>query len=123
MSALRKIEMIETAAPKRTARLAEVISIVPPVEEMKMSVTKRVALFLASPFVGLAYIAAMPIVATAMLLWFAAKALVAKIPAGVKKASMIVVAPVLGLGFIVALPLLGISALGYYALKSIGEKA
>lgn len=122
MSALRKIEMIETAAPQRTARLAEVISIAPPAEEKKMSAPKRIALFLASPFVGLAYIAAMPFVATVVLLWFAAKALAAKTPASVKKAGMIVVAPFLGLGFIVALPLAGITALGYYALKA-GEKA
>ena len=98
MSALRKIEMIETAAPQRTARLAEVISIAPPAEEKKMSAPKRIALFLASPFVGLAYIAAMPFVATVVLLWFAAKALAAKTPASVKKAGMIVVAPFLGLG-------------------------
>ncbi len=122
MSALRKIEMMEAAAPKRAARLAEVISIARPAEEKKMSATKRIALFLASPFVGLAYIAAMPFVATALLIWIGVKALAARTPASAKKAGMLLAAPFLGLGFIIALPVAGVSALGYYAIKA-GAKA
>ena len=114
----KKFEMTEVAAPKRAARLAEVITIARPVDEKKMSVAKRIALFLASPFIGLAYIAAMPFVAAGMLAWFGAKALAAKTPAGVKKAGMIVAAPFLGLGFIIALPVVGVTALGYYALRA-----
>lgn len=122
MSALRKMPMIETvaeaAAAKRAGWTPEVIitAQLPAVE--KMSAAKRIALFLAAPFVGLAYIAAMPFVAVAMLVWFAVKALAAKTPAELKKVAMIVVGPLLGLGFIVALPAVGITALGYYALKS-----
>ena len=130
MSALLKMEMYETVVEaallkKSTAWVPEVIvtahlpAAAPVVaEEHSMGRGKSIALFLASPFIGLAYIIAMPLVATAMLAWFAGKALAAKVPASVKKAAMIVAAPFLGLGFIVALPLTGITALGYYALKS-----
>lgn len=83
---------------------------------------KNIALFFAAPFVGLAYIVAMPFVAAAMLAWFAGKALAAqaaKLPTNVKRAATIVAAPFLGLGFILALPFVGIGALGYYALKAM----
>ena len=123
MSALaKKFEMISVAAPKRAARLAEVISIARPAEEKEMSAAKRVALFLASPFIGLAYIAAMPLVAAVALAWFGVRALAAKTPLKVKKLGMIAAAPLLGLGFIVALPVAGVTALGYSALKA-AEKA
>ena len=118
MSAIRKIQMIEAAAPKSAARLAEVITIARPAAPQQMGVAKRVALFIASPFVGLAYIAAMPFVAAAVLAWFAAKALAARTPASVKKAGMILAAPFLGLGFIIALPMAGITAIGYYAIRA-----
>ena len=82
---------------------------------------KNIALFLASPFIGLAYIMAMPFVAGGMLAWFAAKALAAKaarLPRSVKQFGLTLAAPFLGLGFIIALPLVGVTALGYFALKS-----
>ena len=86
--------------------------------EHPASRAKNIALFLAAPFIGLVYIMAMPFVAAGMLLWFAAKALAAKLPENVKKLGMLIVGPLLGLGFILALPLVGIGALGYYAVKS-----
>lgn len=46
-----------------------------------MSAVKSVALFLASPFIGLAYLLIMPLVALAALLWIGAKALARKLPA------------------------------------------
>lgn len=133
MSALLKMEIYEAvaeaAALKQSTRwLPEVIvtAHLPAArvaaEEKRMSAAQSVALFLASPFIGLAYIMAMPFVAAAMIVWFGAKALAAKVPARVKKAGMIIAAPFLGLGFIVALPVIGVTALGYYALKA-AEKA
>ena len=130
MSALLKMEMYEAVAEaavlkKSTGWVPEVIvtaHLPAAAEEKKMSAAKSVALFLASPFIGLAYVIAMPFVAAAMIAWFAAKALAARIPASVKKAGMVAAAPLLGLGFIIALPLAGVTALGYYALKA-AEKA
>lgn len=128
MSALLKIEAYEAVTAAAVAKTAAwtpeliVTAHLPRVEERPMSFPKRVALFLASPVVGLAYIAAMPVVAAALLAWLGAKALAARTPASVKKAGLILASPLLGLGFIVALPLAGVTALGYYAFKA-GEKA
>ena len=126
MSALLKMDMYQAvceaaALKKNTSWVPEVIitaNLPAAAEEQRMSALKSVTLFLASPFIGLAYITAMPFVAAAMIIWFAVKALVAKLPASVKKLGMIFAAPFLGLGFIVALPVVGVAALGYFALKS-----
>ncbi len=123
--------MIEDSAEKATHHGAEAAPVAlsptlivaaeaPAVEEEKQgSRVKNIALFFAAPFVGLAYIMAMPFVAAGMMFWFGAKALAAKLPVGVKKMAMVAAAPFLGLGFILALPLAGIGALGYYAVKAV----
>jgi hypothetical protein len=126
MSALLKMDMYQAvceaaALKKSTVWVPEVIitaDLPAAVEEQRMSTLKSVTLFLASPFIGLAYITAMPFVAAAMIIWFGVKALVTKIPASVKKVGMIIAAPFLGLGFIIALPVVGVTALGYFAMKS-----
>ena len=129
MSALLKMDMYQAvcnaASLKKSAGWVPQVIVTSArpaaVAAKPMSTLKNMALFLASPFIGLAYIAAMPFVAAAMIAWFAAKALAAKMPASVKKAGMIFAAPFLGLGFIVALPLAGVTALGYFAIKSMNK--
>ena len=127
-------EMIEGSAEKAmhqaeaaalavaTEAVVEVEAAVDGEAASKGSRVKNIALFLAAPFVGLAYIMAMPFVAAGMIAWFAAKAAAARaarLPEGVKRAGMVVAAPFLGLGFILALPLAGIGALGYFAVKTM----
>ena len=82
---------------------------------------KNIALFLASPFIGLAYIAAMPFVAIGMLAYFGAKALFNKVPVA-KHIAMLIAAPFLGLAMIVVAPIVGIGALGYFGSKAITKK-
>jgi len=82
---------------------------------------KNIALFLASPFIGLAYVAAMPFVAAGMLAYFAAKAVFAKFPL-VKHVSMMVAAPFMGLAMIVVAPIVGAGAIGYYGSKALFKK-
>jgi len=82
------------------------------------STAKNIALFLASPIIGLAYVVAMPFVAAAMLAYFAGKAVFNKFPM-VKHAAMMVAAPFIGLAFILAAPLVGLGALGYMATKAM----
>ena len=82
---------------------------------------KNIALFLASPFIGLAYVAAMPFVAAGMLAYFAGKAVFAKFPL-VKHLSMMVAATFIGLVMIVAAPIVGAGALGYYGAKALIKK-
>jgi len=109
------------AAPAPVAATEAVTEVKAVAEEKQGSRAKNIALFLAAPFVGLAYVMAMPFVAAGMIAWFAGKALAAKaakLPEGVKKGGLIAAAPFLGLGFILALPLVGIGALGYFAVKA-----
>ncbi|MBI5922905.1 MAG: hypothetical protein HY847_14830, partial [Betaproteobacteria bacterium] len=82
---------------------------------------KNIALFLASPFIGLAYVAAMPFVAAGMLAYFAGKAVFARFPL-VKHLSMMVAAPFIGLTMIVVAPIVGAGALGYYGTKALLKK-
>jgi hypothetical protein len=84
------------------------------------STAKNITLFLASPFIGLAYIAAMPFVALGALAYFGVKALFNKVPVA-KHVAMMAAAPVIGLAFVVAAPFIGIGALGYYGTKAIAK--
>lgn len=78
---------------------------------------KNIALFLASPLIGLAYVVAMPFVAAAMLAYFAGKAVFKKFPT-VKYAATMVAAPFIGLAFVLAAPIVGLGALGYFGTKA-----
>lgn len=115
-SAAKAVLATEAAAP------AEIAAVVAMEATQKANWLKNVALFLAAPFVGLAYILAMPFVATGMILWFGAKALAKKaaaLPDSVKKPALVMASPFLGLAFILALPAIGIGALGYFAVKAV----
>ena len=79
---------------------------------------KNIALFLASPFIGLAYVVAMPFVATAMLAYFAGKALFSRFPM-LKHAAMMLAAPFIGLAFVLVAPIAGLGALGYLSAKAL----
>jgi hypothetical protein len=131
MSALRKNEIVETNSSEiesaknvwepvlykivRRPRAENAASV-----EAKpvVSTVKNIALFLASPFIGLAYIAAMPFVAAGMLAYFAGKAVFNKFPIA-KHVAMMVAAPLLGLVMIVVAPIVGIGALGYMGTKAL----
>ena len=134
MSALPKYEAFEShsaeaAAPKSTwepilykivrrARSENAEAVAPSRAATK---AKNIALFLASPFIGLAYIAAMPFVAAGMLAYFAGKAVFAKFPL-VKHVSMMIAAPFIGLAMILVAPIVGAGALGYYGSKALFKK-
>ena len=117
MSALLKNEVfattveyapVTTKAPSWTPR---VINGTPaPVATPRANPLKNVALFLAAPFIGLAYILSMPLVGFGMLTWFAGKAAAAKYPM-VKAVTAIVAAPFVGLAFILTMPLFGLATL------------
>jgi len=120
-------EMIEGSTDKAlherdagtlTAAVAATVSVSEVVEAKAESRTKNVALFLAAPFIGLAYIVAMPFVAAGMLAWFGGKALAKKLPI-VKPIALTLAAPVLGLVFIVAAPFIGLALFGWYGTKAL----
>lgn len=84
---------------------------------------RNVALFLASPFIGLAYIVALPFVGLAMIVKIAAKAIAAKYPA-VAGAAKMVAGPFIGLAFILALPFVGLVMIARVVIRAaLGKQA
>lgn len=136
MSALHKMEIYEAAGyatvplKKSAGWLPEVIvtargtaayepAVPVAADEVECnSVAKNVALFLAAPFIGLAYLLSMPFVAFGALVWIGAKALAKKLPA-TKAISLAMAAPFIGLAFIVAMPFLGLGALAWVGAKRL----
>ncbi len=85
---------------------------------------KNVALFLAAPFIGLAYAVMLPLVGFAMLAWAAWKGMnanpaAAKVPAYVKRVALFVAAPFIGLIYAVSLPFVGMVMLATVAGKAL----
>jgi len=101
-------------------------------------VVKNLALFLAAPFVGLAYILAFPIVGLGMLAWMAIQAqkkkseeaaalqqATATKPSAVKTAALMLAAPFIGLAFFVVGPIVGLGLIawfGFQAWSKLGAK-
>lgn len=110
--------LLERDAQPAVEPLAAEASAVAAGEEKHESRVKNIALFLAAPFIGLAYVAAMPFVAAGMLAWFGGKALVKKMPI-VKPIALTIAAPLLGLAFIVAAPFIGLGLFGWYGTKAL----
>lgn len=102
-------------------------------------VVKNIALFLAAPFVGLAYILAFPIVGLGMLAWMGIQAQRKKSeeavklqPAAPAKASLVkntalfLAAPFIGLTYIIVGPIVGLGMLAWFAFQAwtkLGAKA
>jgi CheY-like chemotaxis protein len=100
---------------------------------------KNVALFLAAPFIGLAYILAFPIVGLGMLVWTAIEAQKKKSkeaaqlrttapakPSALKTVALVIAAPFIGLAYIILAPFIGLGLLlwfGFQAWAGLGAKA
>jgi len=87
------------------------------------AVAKNVALFFAAPFIGLAYIIALPIVGFVALAVLAARAVDWKktlkaATVGVKHVTMLIAAPILGLAYLVLFPFIGLGMLVWLACKA-----
>jgi CheY-like chemotaxis protein len=94
-----------------------------------MGVAKNILLFLAAPFVALAYIIALPFVGLAILAVVAARAAarnqtMAATGLALKKTGLFVAAPFIALAFVIALPFIGLAMLawaGVAALFGVGK--
>jgi len=87
---------------------------------------KNVALFLAAPFIGLAYALFLPWVGLAMLAWIGGKALlqtraVRKAPTYLKNVALLMAAPFIGLAYAVLLPFVGMAMLAWTGGKALVE--
>ncbi len=78
---------------------------------------KNVALFLAAPFIGLAYLLALPVVGFALLAWVAAKAVMTNAKA--RPVALALVAPFIGLAFVTVGPIVGLGALACFGGRAL----
>jgi len=86
--------------------------------------TKNVALFIAAPFVGLAYLIAFPFIGVGMLAWMGGKALmkygaVRKTAGVLKTIGLFAAAPFIGLVYAVALPFVGLAMLAWIGGRAL----
>jgi len=141
-------EMIEGSAQKaltekdataQSASAAERMAWPEPIAETTapnpaLRVIKNVALFLAAPFIGLAYILAFPVVGLGMLAWMAVQAQQKKsaevgtlqpaAPArssAVKTTAMFLAAPFIGLAYVIAGPIIGLGMLLWFGVQAWGK--
>ena len=137
MSALLKIDMYHavcaSASLKKSAGWVPVVIVTShgtaryeaavPVtsEEKSMGAAKGIALFLAAPFIALAYMLALPVVGLAALAWFAAKKLAERVPV-VKTIALAIAAPFIGLAFILATPVVGLGLLARTGWSTLAKQ-
>jgi CheY-like chemotaxis protein len=117
---------------ERSARTALKTALPAPISEpapvglpaRKGTALKNIALFLAGPFIALAYVIALPIVGLGMLAWMGAGAaakypLVKSVGLFAKHLGMLIAAPLVGLAFIVVAPFAGLAMLAWIAARKL----
>jgi len=80
----------------------------------------KAVLILAAPFIGLAFVVALPFAGIAALAWMGLKAFGARYPRAVRtlrNVALFAAAPFIGLAYAVALPFVAFGAIAYVALK------
>jgi hypothetical protein len=81
---------------------------------------KRAVVACAAPFLGLAFVVAMPFAGIAALAWMGAKAFAAAYPRAaraLKNAALFLAAPFIGLAYALAFPFVGVGVIAWAALK------
>jgi CheY-like chemotaxis protein len=116
-------EMIEgttaRALAATAAAVAEAAAAPAPGEaEVKTeSKVKNVALFLAAPFIGLAYLLAFPVIGLGMLAWIAGKAVMKNDK--LRPIALLIAAPFITLAFVTIGPIVGLGALVWIGGKAL----
>jgi CheY-like chemotaxis protein len=129
-------EMIEEstvhALLQPVAPMAVAQEVAPTVEQLVESTpvqyhpARQVALLLVTPFIGLAYALALPLIGLAALAWIGGKAALQseaarKVPTFLKNVTLLMAAPFIGLAYAVALPFVGMAFLAWTAGKALVE--
>ena len=78
---------------------------------------KNIALFLAAPFIGLAYLLAFPVVGLGMIAWVAGKAIMKNDRA--RPVALLIAAPFITLAFVAVGPIVGLGALARIGCKAL----
>lgn len=88
--------------------------------EAKTHAGRNLALGLAAPFIGLAFVLVAPFAGLVALAWLATRALAEKYPGAVRTArnlALFIAAPFIGLAYAALLPFVGLGALAWVAVK------
>lgn len=88
--------------------------------EAKPNAARNIALGLAAPFIGLAFVVVAPFAGLAALAWVAAKAFAARYPGAVRttrNVALFAAAPLIGLAYAALFPFVGLGAIAWVALK------
>lgn len=97
-----------------------------PPESRSIALLKSTGLFLAAPFVGLAYIVAMPFVMLGALAWMAVQPLAKRLRAitpFLKNVGLFFAAPFVGLAYVIAFPFIGAGMLLWRAAKALRKRS
>lgn len=78
---------------------------------------KNIALFLAAPFIGLAYLLAFPVVGLGMIAWLAGKAVMKN--DRTRPVALLIAAPFITLAFVTLGPIVGLGALARIGCKAV----
>jgi len=97
------------------------------------TMVKTIGMFLAAPFIGLAYVIALPVIGTYLLAKLALEAYAKSVPAMdgklkdvmglVKNVSLFLAAPFIALGYVVALPFVGFFMISRLAIEAHRKSA
>ena len=125
------LETAAAAAPAEAGVAAAVPALLAPAQDAKPATAatfvKNVALFIAAPFVGLAYLIAFPFIGLGMLAWMGGRELMKyhaarKIAVVVRNVGFAVAAPFIGLAYVIALPFIGIAVLTWMGARALLKK-
>jgi hypothetical protein len=132
MTALRKILIEEEPVVTATVTRAPAVKLYvvtgnTPAEaapEAAGNALKNIALFFAAPFIGLAYIIALPVVGLVVLAVLAGRHAAKYEPVkntarALKDVGMVVAAPVLGLVYVVFFPVIGLATLAWIGGRAV----
>lgn len=120
------LERDRTEAAPAAAEAAVLPRRVPAKPELR-SAWKSIALFLAAPFIGLAYLVAGPFIGLGMLAWMGTRELAKhratrRVAGFVKDVVLFLAAPIVGLVYAVLFPFIGLGMLVWMGVKALAKK-
>ena len=120
--------MLEAALAEAPRKEAEAAAVAGASAAKKESRLKNIALFLAAPFIGLAYILAFPFVGMGMLTVLAAKAAAKretprKIGLFAKNVGLFILGPFAGLAYVLLFPFIGVAVLAWVGGRALLKRA
>ena len=121
------LERDATQAAHEKAEATVELRPAPAKTEMR-SAWKSIALFLAAPFIGLAYILVGPFIGLAMLAWMGMRALAKhdvtkKVAKFVKDVALFLAAPFVGLVYAVLFPFIGLGMLAWMGVRALVNRS